>query len=109
MSAMALKGSAPLPSPWSQDSLSWVSEATLVRAGFESRVEEVRGARTRYFVGGKGPPLIVVHGLGGAAVNFTLLGPLLARRRRVLIPDLPGHGLSRPFERVESMTTYAEH
>lgn len=109
MSATGLKGSALLPSPWSQDSLSWVSEATLVRAGFESRVEDVRGARTRYFVGGKGPPLIVVHGLGGAAVNFTELGPLLARRRRVLIPDLPGHGRSEPLPEAEGLTTYADH
>jgi pimeloyl-ACP methyl ester carboxylesterase len=86
-----------------------VSEAILVRAGFESRVAEVGGARTRYFVGGEGPPLVVVHGLGGAAVNFTELGPLLARRRRVLIPDLPGHGRSEPLPRVGGLTSYAEH
>jgi pimeloyl-ACP methyl ester carboxylesterase len=65
--------------------------------------------RTRYFVGGEGPPLVVVHGLGGAAVNFTELAPLLARSRRVLIPDLPGHGRSLPLERVDGLTTYAEH
>lgn len=65
--------------------------------------------RTRYFVGGDGPPLIVVHGLGGAAVNFTGLAPLLARRRRVLIPDLPGHGRTAPFEHVDGLTTYADH
>jgi pimeloyl-ACP methyl ester carboxylesterase len=86
-----------------------VSEAILVRAGFESRVAEVGGVRTRYFVGGEGPPLVVVHGLGGAAVNFTELGPLLARRRRVLIPDLPGHGRSDPLERVDGLTSYADH
>jgi pimeloyl-ACP methyl ester carboxylesterase len=85
-----------------------VSEATLLR-GFESHVAEIRGVRTRYFVGGEGPPLVVVHGLGGAAVNFTELAPLLARNRRVLIPDLPGHGRSLPLERVDGLTTYAEH
>jgi pimeloyl-ACP methyl ester carboxylesterase len=85
-----------------------VSEATLLR-GFESHVAEIRGVRTRYFVGGEGPPLVVVHGLGGAAVNFTELAPLLARSRRVLIPDLPGHGHSLPLERVDGLTTYAEH
>jgi pimeloyl-ACP methyl ester carboxylesterase len=85
-----------------------VSEATLLR-GFESHVAEIRGVRTRYFVGGEGRPLVLVHGLGGAAVNFTELAPLLARRRRVLIPDLPGHGRSLPLERVDGLTTYAEH
>jgi pimeloyl-ACP methyl ester carboxylesterase len=83
-------------------------DATLLR-GLEPRVAEIGGVRTRYFVGGQGPPLVIVHGLGGAAVNFTLLAPLLARRRRVLIADLPGHGLSAPLDHVESMTTYAEH
>jgi pimeloyl-ACP methyl ester carboxylesterase len=85
-----------------------VSEATLLR-GFEPRVAKVDGVRTRYFVGGEGPPLVVVHGLGGAAVNFTLLAPLLARRHRVLIPDLPGHGKTEPLERADDLTAYADH
>lgn len=85
-----------------------MSEATLLR-GFEPRVAEVDGVRTRYFVGGEGPPLVVVHGLGGAAVNFTLLAPLLARRHRVLIPDLPGHGKTEPLERADDLTAYADH
>jgi pimeloyl-ACP methyl ester carboxylesterase len=85
-----------------------VSEATLLR-GFEPRVTKVDGVRTRYFVGGEGPPLVVVHGLGGAAVNFTLLAPLLARRHRVLIPDLPGHGKTEPLERADDLTAYADH
>jgi pimeloyl-ACP methyl ester carboxylesterase len=85
-----------------------VSEATLLR-GFEPRVADIGGLRTRYFVGGEGPPLVVVHGLGGAAVNFTLLAPLLARHHRVLIPDLPGHGRSEPLERADDLTAYADH
>jgi pimeloyl-ACP methyl ester carboxylesterase len=85
-----------------------VSEATLLR-GFEARVANVGGVRTRFFVGGVGPPLVVVHGLGGAAVNFTLLAPLLARRHRVLIPDLPGHGKTEPLERADDLTAYADH
>ena len=43
-------------------------------------------------VGGEGPPIVPVHGLGGAAYNFTDLAAILSRRRRVLVPDLPGHG-----------------
>jgi pimeloyl-ACP methyl ester carboxylesterase len=85
-----------------------VSEATLL-PGFSAHFAEIDGVRTRYFLGGDGPPLTIVHGLGGAAVNFTKLAPILARRRRVLIPDLPGHGLSEPFEHVEGIATYSRH
>ena len=60
-------------------------------------------------MGGEGPPLVIVHGLGGAAVNFTELAPILAGSRRVLIPDLPGHGRSQPLKYVDGLTTYAEH
>lgn len=65
--------------------------------------------RTRYWVGGSGPPLLVVHGLGGAAVNFTELAPLLARRHRVLVPDLPGHGGTEGLADVGSLTDLADH
>ena len=85
-----------------------MSEATLL-PGFRPHFAEIDGVRTRYFLGGEGPPLTIVHGLGGAAVNFTKLAPILARRRRVLIPDLPGHGLSEPLEHVEGIATYSRH
>ncbi len=81
--------------------------ATLLR-GFESHVAEIGGIRTRYWVGGAGPPLVVVHGLAGAAYNFTDLAPLLARRRRVLIPDLPGHGGTQPLPGA-SLSDLAAH
>jgi pimeloyl-ACP methyl ester carboxylesterase len=77
--------------------------------GFESHVAEIRGIRTRYWVGGTGPPLVLVHGLAGAAYNFTDLAPLLARRRRVLIPDLPGHGGTAPLRAAEGVSGLAAH
>ena len=77
--------------------------------GFTAHVAKIRRARTRYFVGGAGEPLILVHGLGGAAVNFAELAPLLARRHRVLVPDLPGHGGSRPLPEMTDLTSYSDH
>ena len=62
--------------------------------GLEERFVETKGVRMRYFVGGQGPPLILVHGLGGAAANWTELVPLLIKRHTLLVPDLPGHGAS---------------
>ncbi|GAA5114084.1 alpha/beta fold hydrolase [Alloalcanivorax gelatiniphagus] len=45
------------------------------------------------FGGPEGAPVVLcVHGLGGSALNFGLLGPELARSFRVLAVDLLGHG-----------------
>jgi pimeloyl-ACP methyl ester carboxylesterase len=82
--------------------------ATLL-PGFRPHVANIRGARTVYYLGGSGEPLVLIHGLGGAAVNFAELAPLLARRRRILIPDLPGHCGSDPLPEVKDLTPYAEH
>lgn len=76
--------------------------------GFEERWAEVRAVRMRYFVAGEGPPLVLVHGLSGAATNWTELAPLLAKRRRVLIPDLPGHGGSEPLPVASNLNGYAD-
>jgi len=76
--------------------------------GFEERLAEVRGVRMRYFVAGEGAPLILVHGLGGAASNWTELAPLLAARRRVLVPDLPGHGGSSALPGVSGLEPFAD-
>jgi len=62
--------------------------------GFEERELQWHGTRLRYAVGGDGPPLVLVHGLGGTIENWRALAPSLAARHRVVVPDLPGHGRS---------------
>ena len=42
-----------------------------------------------------GPMIVCVHGLTGAAVNWSAVAPLLTDRYRILAPDLAGHGLTR--------------
>jgi pimeloyl-ACP methyl ester carboxylesterase len=42
-----------------------------------------------------GPMIVCVHGLSGAAVNWSAIAPLLTDRYRMLAPDLAGHGLTR--------------
>ena len=74
----------------------------------EERFADVRGVRMRYFVGGSGPPLILVHGLGGAAANWIELAPALARQRTLLIPDLPGHGVSAALAAAPSLSAFAD-
>src|SRR5438093_4006907 len=62
----------------------------------------------RYFVGGEGSPLLLVHGLGGAASNWIELAPLLAERHRLLVPDLPGHGGSTALPAVAGIEPFAD-
>jgi len=49
--------------------------------------------------GGRGPVMVLLHGLGGSHVNWMRLGPTLAEGARVLAPDLPGFGYSPPAGR----------
>jgi glycerol-3-phosphate dehydrogenase len=46
--------------------------------------------------GGSGPAMVLVHGLGGAAENWFAVGSTLARRARVVAPDLMGFGRTPP-------------
>ena len=76
--------------------------------GFEERFAEVRGCRLRYLVCGEGEPLVLVHGLGGAASNWLALAPLLLPGRRLLVPELPGHGGSEPLPAAPNLNAYAD-
>ena len=76
--------------------------------GFEDRFAEVRGSRRRYLVCGEGEPLVLVHGLGGAASNWLALAPLLLPGRRLLVPELPGHGGSEPLPAAPNLNAYAD-
>jgi pimeloyl-ACP methyl ester carboxylesterase len=76
--------------------------------GFEQRELEWRGSRLRYAVGGAGPPVVLVHGLGGTIENWRAIGPPLATNHRVLVPDLPGHGHSSPLRAARDVDALAE-
>lgn len=74
----------------------------------EERTAEIKDVRLRYYVGGEGPPLLLVHGLGGAAANWAGVVPLLVGRHRLLVPDLPGHAGSTPFPAATTLDPYAD-
>jgi pimeloyl-ACP methyl ester carboxylesterase len=73
-----------------------MTDATILLPGLEERRHDWRGTRIRWFCGGDGPPLLLLHGFGGAAWNYAELAPLL-HGRRLVVPDLPGHGGSSPL------------
>lgn len=68
--------------------------------GLERREVTVGGALLRYYAGGEGEAVVLVHGLAGTAANWVELIPELVRRNRLLVVDLPGHGGSEPRRRA---------
>jgi pimeloyl-ACP methyl ester carboxylesterase len=47
----------------------------------------------------RGALIICVHGLGGSALNWSAIAPLLTSRCRLVAPDLAGHGLTQSLGR----------
>ena len=73
-----------------------------------AELEERRLGGTRYFVGGTGEPLVLVHGLGGWAGNWQAVAPVLARRHRVIVPELAGHGGSEPARGARDLEPFVD-
>ena len=71
-----------------------IATAALRLCGIESRYVQLGPYRIHYFAGGAGEPLVLVHGLGGGALDFTLIMPALAKQHRVYALDLLGYGAS---------------
>src|SRR5438034_625538 len=61
---------------------------------FSVRFPESAAGPLRVLEGGVGPPLVLIHGRGGAATTWFSWLPSLARRFHVLAVDLPGFGSS---------------
>ncbi len=74
----------------------------LVRRGAKSRSSTLLGRRIHYYeleAKGVGPPVLLVHGLGGSSNGFyKVLFPLAQRFSRIFALDLPGHGFSPAAE-----------
>ncbi len=62
------------------------------RSGLATRRAAIPGFSMPYLAGGRGEPLVLVHGFGGDKDNFTRIARFLTGRFRVVIPDLPGFG-----------------
>ena len=53
------------------------------------------------------PPLVLLHGLNDCYRTWRQVAPRLARDRQVLMPDLPGHGLSARPDASYELRWYA--
>ena len=78
--------------------LARVRPAPSVKAGLPplgvQHVTIAAGTEVAWSETGSGPPLVLLHGIGDTGRTWRRVAPLLAHRFRVVIPDLPGHGLS---------------
>ena len=64
--------------------------------GFTEKTVQVAGTTWHYRVGGSGPALLLLHGYGDTGNMWATIAPTLASTHRVIVPDLPGLGESRP-------------
>jgi len=62
------------------------------RCGLRPGVVSIPGFDMPYLEGGRGQPLVLLHGFGADRDNFTRVAAHLTGRFRVIIPDLPGFG-----------------
>src|SRR5437660_6074927 len=60
--------------------------------GFTERFADVNEARLHYFIGGKGSPVVLLHGYAETSHMWLPIMPLIAERHTVIVPDLRGAG-----------------
>lgn len=75
-----------------------------VNMGFEARQIQVNGLNIRYYqAGNDDPPLVLLHGVGDSAVDWSWVIPTLGTKHRVIAPDFPGSGDSAKPKREYSL------
>ncbi len=63
-----------------------------IPAGFMEHTAEVNGVRLHYLIGGKGSPVVLLHGYAETSHMWIPVMPLLAKNHTVIVPDLRGAG-----------------
>src|SRR5436190_17454817 len=66
--------------------------------GFAEHFADVNGVRLHYRIGGKGSPIVLLHGYAQTSHMWNPLVPLLASNHTVIVPDLRGAGGSSKAE-----------
>jgi haloacetate dehalogenase len=62
--------------------------------GFESHYIDTPAGKLFARSGGDGPPLLLIHGFPQTHVEYHRIAPALAKKFRLILPDLPGYGWS---------------
>jgi magnesium chelatase accessory protein len=72
---------------WEHDGRDWPNRE-------HSRFVHAGGLRWHVQVAGQGQDLLLIHGTAAATHSWRDVLPILARRFRVIAPDMPGHGFT---------------
>jgi pimeloyl-ACP methyl ester carboxylesterase len=72
-----------------------------------SRTAEIDGVKLHYLTAGQGPAVVLLHGYAETSRMWRPIIPLLAKRFKVIAPDLPGIGESAIPTNGLDMTTSA--
>ena len=67
----------------------------------------IHGRSVKYRLGGKGPLVLLIHGMAGSATTWKQVMPALSERFTVLAPDLLGHGASDKSQGDYSLGAFA--
>ena len=79
------------------------------QAGLRQYSVEIGGRPIEYLAGGKGEPLLLLHGFGADKYNWLDVAQYLTPSFHVIAPDLPGHGRSdKSFEESYSYQDYMD-
>lgn len=62
--------------------------------GLEERIVDTQGGTMRFWIGGEGPPLLLIHGFGGTGLSTWAAQLPLADHHTLVVPDLYWFGQS---------------
>jgi pimeloyl-ACP methyl ester carboxylesterase/heme-degrading monooxygenase HmoA len=79
-----------------------------MRLGFNTNMLQVNGVYLHVAEAGKGKPVVLLHGYPQSGEIWRLIASQLANKRRVIIPDLRGMGLSSTPSNGCDLLTAAE-
>lgn len=85
-----------------------VRERLLEGVPVTERKLELAGASAAVLEGGRGEPIVLLHGPGEYGAKWLRVVPALVRTHRVVAPDLPGHGESAGVEGVERVLAWLD-
>ena len=78
-------------------------------AGFTAHDRDVNGTRLHYLIGGRGSPVVLLHGFAQTGHMWTPLLAPLAEHHTVVVPDLRGAGESaKPAGGYDKLTMAAD-
>src|SRR5436190_1120327 len=87
-----------------------VGAAAELPAGFTEATQALEKGTIHYVHGGKGEPVVLIHGFTDTSRMWRPILPVLAKEFTVITPDLPGLGGSSPMPSgVYDMKTVAQN